>query len=162
VTVTADYYLIVNDIPLDTYGWQVIEGGYDDLLNTPALRGSDLVMPQAAGVRPYPRVKTVTAVSISMMVVGELDEDGMPIADPVVGMFTHRDYLAENLGIAEDGDPTTGTVPAVWVRGASLPEMEGEVTVLGINDWRTFPAGFAVFRLDLLIPDAEFSEAGAS
>lgn len=162
MTVTSDYHLVVNGIPLDTYGWSVIEGGYDDLLNSPPLRGGDLVMPGAIGVRPYPRVKTVTPVSISMLIVGELDEDGAPIADPVVGMFTHRDYLVANLGIAEDGDPDRGTVPAVWVRGASLPEMEADVTVLGIQDWRTFPGGFATFRLDLLVPDAEFSEASVS
>lgn len=163
MTVTAAYHLVVNGIPLDTYAWRVIEGGYDDLLNTPALRGGDLVMPGARGVRAYPRIITVTPASISMMIDGSVDEDGVATADAVDGMFTHRDYLRENLGIADDAaDADRGTVPATWVRGSTLPEMDADITVLGIFDWRTYEGGFATCRLDLLIPDGEFSEAGAS
>jgi len=164
MTVTAPRWLDVNDIPLDTHAWRVVEGGYDVLLASPALRGEDLIMHGARGVRPYPRIVTVTVVSVPLLIIGAFDQDGEPIADPGEGMLEHRDYLRHGLGIADEAeDADRGTVEAVFHRGGSLPDWVGPVTVLGLNDWVTLDldGGDAMVRLDLSIPDGELEETGS-
>jgi hypothetical protein len=154
----VDYYLVLNSVPLDTYGWRVLS--YDDLLSGPVLRGDDVVMPTAAGVRPYPRRIDVAVRSLSVVVDGRFDEDGDPYDDPFEGMIVNRDYLRANLGIGlTTGD---GTVPAVFNRG-DLTDLAGDVTVLAMSDWQTVAAreGFGSFRLDLSIPDGELAESGS-
>lgn len=154
----VDYYLTLNSVPLDTFGWRVLS--YDELLAGPELRGEDLTMPTAAGVRPYPRRIAATVRSLSVVVDGRFDEDGVPNTDPFEGMIVNRDYLRANLGIGlTTGD---GTVPAVFTRG-DLPDLTGDVTVLAMADWRTFAAreGHGSFRLDISIPDGEFVESGS-
>lgn len=154
MTVTATRYATVNSVPLDTYGWRVIAGGYDELLDTPALRGDDLVMPGAAGVRAYPRVIDVTTVSIGMVINGKKNEAGTPYADPIAGMLTNRDYLEANLGIADDAaDATRGTVPFTFVRAGALSTLTADVTVLGLRGWTTRGGGLALVRLDLSFPE---------
>lgn len=146
-------YLEVNSVPLDTHAWRCL--GYGDLFNGPRVRGTDLTMPGAVGVRPYPRLVDATVVSLSLHVFGHLDQDGGSIANPLEGLITHRDYLRTNLGLGlTTGD---GTVPATFHRG-SLDSVVGDVTVLGIEDWRNRGGIEATFRLDLSIPDGEFAE----
>lgn len=160
MTVTATRYGILNGIPLDTYAWRVVDSGYDELLNTPQLRGEDITMPGAQGVRAYPRVIAATVVSIPLLIVGSLTEDGAAIADPYDGMLTHRDYLRANLGLADDSDPDRGTVPFVFIRGPILDAWLGDVTFLGIQGWTTLSGGDALCRIDLSLP-TELDEAGS-
>lgn len=163
MTVTATRYATVNTVPLDTYAWRVIAGGYDQLLNTPQVRGEDVIMPGATGVRAYPRIFTATIVSIPMLIVGSMDDDGAPISDPFEGMLQHQEYLQENLGIAEDGDADRGTVEMVFVRGGALSSWTGEVTVLGLQDWVTLDGqtGEAMVRLDISIPAGRLGPDGS-
>lgn len=152
MTVTADVYLEVNSVPLDTYAWRVLS--YGDLFNGPQLRGRDLVMHGATGQRPYPRIVDASVVSLSLHVFGHRDQDGVAIADPLIGLMQHRDYLRANLGLGlTTGD---GTVPAVFHRD-TLDDLAGDVTVLAIADWRNRGGFEATFRLDLSIPDGEFA-----
>lgn len=156
MTITSDYYLELNTIPLDTFAWRCLS--YDDILNGPAVRGDDLVMPTAIGQRPYPRRIDRSVVALSMLVIGQYDEDGAEQADPFATMFEHRDYLRANLGLGlESGD---GTVPATFYRG-SLDPLEGDVTVLAMAEWQVLGRGDATFRLDLSIPDGELAVAGS-
>lgn len=157
MTMVGDWGLEINGVPLETYAWRAIGGGYDDLLASPSLRGKHLVMPGAQGRRPYPWIIDETAVSISMLVVGDVDEDGVPLGvDPMEGVFINRDTLRNSLGIGQGGD---GTVPAVFYRG-DLNPWAGDVTVIGMSDFRT-AGGAATFRLDLVIPAGEFEEVAS-
>lgn len=150
-------YGVLNSVPLDTYGWRVIEGGYDELLNCPALRGSDLVMPGVPGRRPYPRLIDASIVSIPMVIGGATDQDGTPYSDPLVGLLTNRDYLRDNTGFAAGGD---GTVTFTFNRG-TLPDWSGPVTNLGFNGFTKIGRYDAMVRLDLSIPDGELAEVGS-
>lgn len=158
-------YATLNGVSLDTPAWQVIDSGYDQLLNTPQLRGTDVVLPGAHGQRAYPRLLDATVVSFPLLIVGSVDTDGDPIADPFQGMFQHRDYLHDNLGLPGTSgvDADRGTVPLVFVRGGSLPNLTGEVTFLGLLDWVTIDGetGQAMARIDVSIPDGELVEAGS-
>lgn len=160
MTVTAVRYGVLNSVPLDTYAWQVVQDGYDELLNCPALRGADVVMPGAQGRRAYPRVIDATVVSIPLLIIGSLTQDGTPISDEVEGMLTHRDYLRNNLGMPEDADADRGTVPFVFHRGGgTLADWEGDVTFLGLQGFTTLGGGEALVRIDLSIPNGELQEA---
>lgn len=150
----------LNAVLLDTYAWRVVNEGYDELMNCPALRGEDLKMPGAKGVRPFPRVIAATTVSIPLLITGGFDQDGAPITKPGVGRMQHRDYLRANLGLAEDGDPDDGTVPFVFYR-EDLPNWSGDVTFLGFFGWTNLGEGDAMVRLDLSIPDGELAETGS-
>lgn len=153
MTVTAVNYATVNSVPLDTYGWRVIAGGYDALLETPAVRGRDLVMPGAQGVRPYPRYIDAWQVSIGLVVDGKFTENGTPNANPVKGMFENRDYLEANLGIADDAaDTVRGTVAFTLVR-SGLATKTADVVVLGLRGWQTRGNGLGLVRLDLSFPE---------
>lgn len=153
MTITAVNYATVNSVPLDTYGWRAMAGGYDALLETPALRGRDLVMPGAQGVRPYPRYVDATTVSIGLVIDGKFTENGSVNADPVKGMFQNRDYLEANLGIANDAaDADRGTVAFTFVR-AGLSTLTADVVVLGLRGWQTKGNGVALVRLDLVFPE---------
>lgn len=156
----VDFYGVLNSVPLDTYAWRVVEGGYDELLNCPALRGADLVMFGSQGRRGYPRIIDATVISIPLLVSGEFDEDGTPIANKREGLYEHRDYLRANLGLAADSDPDRGTVPFVFNRG-SLADWTGDVTFLGFNGWTSIGRHDAMVRIDLSIPDGELAEAGS-
>lgn len=153
MTITAANYATVNSVPLDTYAWRVMAGGYDAVLETPALRGRDLVMPGAQGVRPYPRYIDATTVSIGLVIDGKYDPDGAPKANPVTGMFQNRDYLEANLGIANDAaDANRGTVAFTFVR-AGLSTLTADVVVIGLRGWQTKGNGLALVRLDLVFPE---------
>lgn len=160
VLLSVTDYGELNGIPLDTYAWRVIESGYDELMNCPALRGEDLTMNGAKGVRPYPRIITATTISIPMLVTGEVDQDGVATANPRASLFTHRDYLRNNCGLAEDGDPADGTVPFIFYRD-DLPNWSGDVTFLGFHGWTKLGDRDAMMRLDLSIPDGELAETGS-
>lgn len=155
MTVPSDltYYLEVNSVPLDTYAWRCLS--YGPLFSGPAVRGDDLVMPGAAGRRPYPRIKDATVVSLSMHVYGWRDQAGAAITVPLVGLATHRDYLRANLGI---GSLTgNGTVATTFHRGGAPADQTGYVHVLAMADWENVGGREATFRLDLSIPAGELT-----
>lgn len=152
MTAVLDVYLEVNSVPLDTYGWRCLD--YSDLLNGPALRGTDRLLDGAPGQRAKRRRVDATVISLSIVVFGHVDKDGTPIADPLLGLIQNRDYLRSNLGLAESsGD---GTVTATFYRD-SLSDLTGDVTVLAMTDWQTAYGKEATFRLDLSIPAGELA-----
>lgn len=148
-------YAEINNVPLDTYGWRVVEGGYDELLNSPPVRGENLVMPGARGRRSYDPVADQATVSIPLFIEGRMDQDGDPASNPAAGMIDNRDYLITNLGLRS-------LVTCVFHIEDS-PDWSGEVQPLGLYGWTTlnFRSGDAMVRLDLIIPDSELTVAGS-
>lgn len=154
MTVTAPRWLDVNTVPLDTYAWRVVEGGYDELLNTAPLRGENLIMPGARGRRPKTPLEDEKPVSIPLLVIGAFTPDGDPIDDPIQGMLEHRDYLYDSLGLRT-------IVDGVFHRGGDLADWVGDLQPLGLYGWTTLGDGDAAVRLDLKIPDGELTEDGS-
>lgn len=149
-------YAEINSVPLDTYGWRVMDAGYDEFLSSAPVRGENLVMPGARGRRPYDPIEDQKVVPVPLLISGAFDEDGAPIATPSTGMLQHRDYLAENLGLRT-------LVPCRLHRGPDLPDWIGDVQPLGLYGWTTLSTatGDAMVRLDLIIPDAELEPEGS-
>lgn len=149
----------LNGVSLDTPAWTVVAPGYDELFNSPALRGEDLVMPTAAGVRAYPRVVTATVVSIPLLIIGQYTMAGAVNADPWVGLLTNRDYLRNNLGLPGTSgvNANRGTVVLALDRPGALATIDADVTFLGLQGFQTIGYGEALARIDLSIPAGELS-----
>lgn len=158
MTITAPNYYVVNSIPLDTFGWRTVDTGYDLLLESPPFRGENVVMDGAPGRRAYPIVWDEAAVSIPMLIVGSLTEDGVPISNSVGGMKDHKRYLDE--GLVAGADANRGTVDSTfyWEDGDTWT---GEVQVLGLFGFTSLGGGEALVRLDLRIPASRLEETGS-
>lgn len=128
-TITRNHYLSVNGVPLSTPAWWVtnLEA---ELLSTPDVRGSDTLVPAAAGMLANPRIVTATTRALAMVILGGVDSDGNVNADQMAGLVANVEYLQANLGFASaTGD---GTVTAVWHRSNATTKTF-PVTVLGLH-----------------------------
>lgn len=156
MTVTRTYYLELNSVPLATHAWEIPD--LSPLLDDPALRGSDRLLPQLSGLRPYKRVVTGTIVTLPLDVVGAVDEDNDPYDDVFEGLLTNMDYLKANLGLAEEtGD---GTVPAVFHRG-DLNSLTADVHFLGFKGTSTKGTGLLRTTFDISVPAGAWTDAGS-
>lgn len=156
MTVTRTWYLELNNIPLATYGWETPD--LSPLLDDPALRGTDRILPQRPGARGYPRVVTATIITLALDVVGAVDQDNDPYDDVFEGLITNFDYLKANLGLAEpSGD---GTVPAVFHRG-DLDSLTTDVHFLGFKGTATKGTGVIRTTFDISNPAGLWTPTGS-
>jgi hypothetical protein len=156
MTVTRTWYLEINSVPLATPAWEIPD--LSALLDSGNLRGSDRLLPGAAGVRPLRRRRTVWVLTFPLDVMGDVDEDGAPITDANEGVNEHMAYLNANLGFA---DPTgDGTVPAVFRRG-DLPAWTADVHFLGFKGSRKLGEFLVRTTFDISVPAGVWEEAGS-
>jgi hypothetical protein len=155
VTVTRDWYLELDDVPLATLGWEVMD--LSPIFDSPALRGADRVIPRVHGVRAYPRWRTARLVTLAIDVFGEADEDGVAYDDRLVGMITNLDYLKATIGLGAASD---GTVSAVVYRG-DMPSLTGPVHFLGFKGTAAFGDDSLRTTFDLSIPAGQFESSGS-
>lgn len=155
MTVTRDWYLEVNGVPLATYAWEI--PNLDEIFRQPDLRGTDVIIPGEPGFISNPTRPTGTVYGpFPLDIFGEFTPDGTPISDPLEGMVEHRDYLADNLGF---GGPV---VDIIFHRGTLGPRT-GEGHFLGLQGWSTdaVRVGYARTTFDLLIPAGELVGTGS-
>lgn len=156
MTVTRTWYLEINSVPLATHAWEIPD--LSPLLDSGTLRGTDRLLPGAAGVRALPRRRTVTVLTFPLDVVGDVDDDGVAIADPNEGVNEHMAYLNANLGFASaTGD---GTVPAVFHRG-DLPSWTADVHFLGFKGSQKLGEFLVRTTFDISIPAGAWEEVGS-
>lgn len=148
--ITAAEYLEVNDVPLATPAWRILD--LSALFGSPALRGSDDLIPGVAGVIPNPRRITVTTLALPMAIFGERDREG--VAHPSVreGLMLNIDELLAQVAEPATGD---GTVEAVWHR-ADGGTLTADVHVLGLPIRSLGPTA-ALATLQLSIPQGRFT-----
>ena len=144
--------LTVNGILLNTT-WVC---AYDlaPLLDDAELRGSDRLIPHAAGVVPYPRRRTVTRIDLPLWIAATPRFDGTPQSDLAMGMVTNIEYLRASLGVAsQTGD---GTVVASWSRpdGTARTADAHVITPLRV---RPQNREVALAVLTLSLPDGRFT-----
>lgn len=150
-TVTRSPYVDIDGVPLATPAWEVLD--LAPLLAGPDQRGSDVLIPGAAGVLPQPRRATVSKRSLPMVVYGDYDQDGAAVADGAAGLIANLDHLRANVtdptGVG-DGTRTltlhltggaTRTCP-VHVEGMDLGD-EGVPAVRAVLRL-SFPSGMPV------------------
>lgn len=144
--ITAAEYLEIDGVPLATPAWTTTD--MDDLWSTPAVRGADLVIPGATGVRPFRRRWTVTDASIELTVVGDRDWEGGSYPNTAVGLALNVEHLQ---ALAEPTGTTAGTRTAVLHFPPGGPaDRSGPVHVERVRAKRTGP--LAVVSIQLSIP----------
>jgi hypothetical protein len=94
-------YLDLAGVPMSTPAWEVLN--LQTLLSGPSVRGSNVIIPGAAGVRPRRRRATERTVSLELSIGGYKDPEGNTHDDPVEGLVlnilelrTLTDPLATN------------------------------------------------------------------
>lgn len=151
MTITAAEYLEIDGVPLFTYGWETVD--LSELWAGGDVRGTDRLIPGAAGVRPYPRRTTVSIRSVPMVVYGHTDADGVPYADVRAGLEANLDFLRANVTDPTNVGDGTRTATLHLPSGATRT---GDVHVVGFS---LSPVGPAAVRavLSLSIPGGVLS-----
>lgn len=128
--ITRTEYLVIGSTPLATPAWRV--NNIDVMWNTADVRGSDRIIPGAAGTRPYQRRFTVTKRSLEMVVFGAQDRTGATNADPRLGLWNNVKALRSLAAPTGSGD---GTLAATLYlpTGASPSTLTGYVHIEGFE-----------------------------
>lgn len=61
------------------------------------VRGEDRLLPSATGVIPYPRRMTSKRFDFRLLVVGDVNQAGTPVADSRLGLQANLEYLYTNV-----------------------------------------------------------------
>lgn len=147
--ITSPEWLEIDGVPLSTPAWETTEAS--ELWSSGDVRGNDLIIPGAAGVRPYPRRPTVTPATIELSVVGDTAPDGTAQPEPRAGLAANCALLEALVG--PNGIDADGTRLAVlhYAPGGPAPDRRGRVHVLRVRFARQGP-DYATGQLELSIP----------
>jgi hypothetical protein len=155
MTVIFDEWLEIDGVDLANHAYWI--ESLAPLFNIQK-RGSDRVLPNLAGARPYRRRIASLSVSLTVNVLGDVDEDNTPNADPRTGLYDNLRYLEDNL--LADVESTQGTRLAVW----HLPDgstRSAEVQVEAFTVVGNTPIS-AQCSLELTIVDGHWDAAAGS
>lgn len=92
---TAAGDLTIGGVAMNGPAWKVLN--LYELWLPANVRGSDRILPGAAGVIAYQRRATVTVRSLQMLVSGTHDRTGAAVADKYEGLQANVDYLITNV-----------------------------------------------------------------
>lgn len=102
VNYDAEGNLTIGTIDMNRPAWAVIgdengEGGLVKLWADFDVRGEDRLLPGANGVIAYPRRITETRKDFRLLVVGDVDAAGAPVADSRIGLQANLEYIRTNV-----------------------------------------------------------------
>lgn len=105
------------------------EGGFVKLWADFDVRGEDRILPSATGVIAYPRRMTSKRFDFRLLVVGDVDQAGTPVADSRIGLQNNIEYIRANV--------LAPVVSSTGTRAASLLMPSGatrtaDIHVLGL------------------------------
>lgn len=88
-------HLEINGVPLSTPAWE--HTNLQAVLGAATVRGENVVMPGAVGVRAVRRRPTETNHTIELCVFGDRSWDGSTNTDPVMGLIANLEHLKTNV-----------------------------------------------------------------
>lgn len=121
--------LTIDSISMNRPAWAIIgdgngAGGLLQLITTVEQRGANRLLPTASGVIAYPRRVTVTAFELRILVAGDVDLNGAPVADAQQGLAVNLAYLYTNVVApvvsATGTRAATLTIPGLTARTANI------------------------------------------
>lgn len=142
--ITRSTYLEIASTPLATPAWRVTNLSALYGMNK---RGSDLVMPGAAGSRPYQRQIASRTASLPLIVYGTHDRTGTPYGNVYAGIDDNVDALMT--AIVDPPGTTAGTRAAIWHRATGNYTADIHVEAFEPETWGR---GWVRFVLDLSVP----------
>ena len=135
-------HLEIDGVPLSTPAWE--HTNLQVLLGAAVVRGSNVVMPGAVGVRPVRRRPTETNLTLELAIFGGQSWDGTLNADPMTGLIANLDHLKANVidPLATTNSVRTATLvlpadtmtAAIQVLGFEVTEYIGTAAVLASMD----------------------------
>jgi len=148
-TITRTEYLEVNNVPLATPAWEVLD--LSPLWGIGGLRGEDRVIPFADGKSPLRRVRDDWREVVPIVIYGDFDQNNVAQSNTRTGLQANIDYLRDNILTPNTTDPGTWTLklhmPDSTIRTAEcfvLPPMQlvplSPMAVRGVLDI-LIPAG---------------------
>lgn len=106
----AEEHLTIDGWDSETPAWTCLD--YTPLKERADQRGTDLIVPGAAGVIPYQRRNTVTEKQLPFFIYGDTDSTGMPYTDGFDGLQANIDEIEDD--ILEPTGTGDGTRLAIW------------------------------------------------
>jgi hypothetical protein len=158
----ADGTLTIDGISMNRPAWGVFgdergEGGLAKLWVEFDVRGEDRILPSVTGVIPYPRRMTVTRKDLRLVVVGDVNESGSPIADTRIGLQDNLEVLRNSVFEPVASSSGTRAAELLTPNGTVL---EADIHVLGVQT-QTYHlsecASIWVGTLQISIPGGRFS-----
>lgn len=125
----AEGNLTIDAIDMNRPAFAVIgdENGANGLVQFWAdfdVRGEDRLLPGATGVIAYPRRITAKRFDLRLLVVGDVDNAGTPVADSRIGLQNNIEYIRSNVlapVVSSTGTrAATLTLPSGATRTASV------------------------------------------
>lgn len=141
--INSGEYLDIAGVPLQTPAWTLTN--LQELWSGPQTRGSDRLIPGAAGIRSYRRRATATTRPLALVIFGEWKWDGTAHTSPRVGLQDNISHLKTNLSDPTVANPGTRTATlhlpsgatktgAVTVEGFELGEALGSWNITAVMD----------------------------
>lgn len=137
-TINFPTHLEIDMVPLSTPAWEHLN--LYALLGAATVRGENVVMPGAVGVRPVRRRPTETNYTVDMAIYGDRDWQGDPYDDPMMGLWSNLAHLRANVvdPLAKTNSVRTATIvlpegtltAAVQVLGFEITENVGTACVM--------------------------------
>lgn len=158
----CDGTLVIGGVSMNRLAWMVGadetgSGGLLGLITNIEQRGEDRILPTATGVIPYPRRNTVTPHELRLLVVGDVDSSGTPVANPTAGLVANLRYLMTNV-VAPPGG-TDGTRAATYTPPGGGAAVTADIHVTGLRQegyYLRAKAGW-IGRLLISVPEAAFA-----
>lgn len=148
--------LTINGVSMHTAAWQVLD--VRPLYLPRAWRSGSVLIPGAAGRRPYPYRVDEAEFALPMWVTGVYDRTGAAHSNKFTGLQTNLEYLRANV-LTPPAAPTAVLSATLLMPDAST--RTADVQVLGIDVAPTAAANEhpEVFRavLHLVIPSGRFA-----
>lgn len=126
--------LVIDGESMNRPAWAVLgdergTGGLVHLWVEFDVRGQDRILPTATGVIPYQRRLTATRKDLRLLVVGDVDETGTPVANPTEGLEANLEYLRANTFAPVASSTGTRAATLTMPSGATR---DADIHVLGV------------------------------
>lgn len=102
----------IDSIDMQTPAWAVTTDGLSTFWSGPGKRGSDLETTDDGAEAHARRPRLPGLYSLRFVIVGAVNQSGVPYADPYAGLATNRKYLHDQLEVtpATAGGTRTGSM----------------------------------------------------
>jgi len=154
--------MTIDGLSMNRPAWAIIGdergvGGYVQLWADFDIRGDDRILPSATGVIAYPRRMTVKRMDFRLIVVGDVDQAGTPVADSVIGLQNNIEYIRANFlapVASRDGlRDAVLTMPSGGTRSASIHALGVVTQSYGLTECGSIWVG----TLQISIPSGRFA-----
>lgn len=131
----CDGTLTIGSVSMNCPAWMIGadadgDGGLLQLITTYDQRGEDRLLPNTLGVIAYPRRKTRTEHEFRLLVIGDVDRNGVAASNHNTQLVTNLRYIMDNV-VAPPGG-STGTRTATYAPPGGGASITGPVHVTGL------------------------------